>query len=102
MLPNNKWFSHVGQAIAVFADTAFGYDAEKDAMAIGACVENMLIEAGSKGISTCWIGECTDYRESISSLLGTNNQYKLMAIIAIGYGKSHKGLTRHPIEELMI
>ena len=44
-------------AILVFLDKNSSYDRDKDIMAIGACVQNMLLEAHSLGLGSCWLGE---------------------------------------------
>jgi len=87
ILPNNKWVKNVTQLILVFLDTTYSYNILKDSMAIGACIENMLIEAKSRSVDTCWIGECTDYADNISKLLDIDVKYTLMSIIAVGYSK---------------
>jgi nitroreductase len=103
ILPHNKWISHVKQAIAVYLDQTLGYDIEKNAMAIGACIENMLIEAEKNGIATCWIGECIDFRNDIHKLFNITPQYSLMSIVMIGYCKHRfKKVTKHLVNELLI
>jgi len=44
-------------AIAVFYDQDLGYDRTKDILAIGACIQNMLLAAHSLGLGACWLGE---------------------------------------------
>ena len=104
ILPNNKWVKNVRQFILVFLDTSYSYDNSKDSMAIGACVENLLIEAAAQSVDTCWIGECTDYVDFITNLLDVGAQYKLMSIIAVGYSKmkSKKVAARKLLTELLI
>jgi len=99
----NTWFKSANQAIAVFMDKEAGYDDQKDTMAIGACIQNILLEAECNGVSTCWIGECTNYRHEIKTILHTHDKYMLMAIVALGYrmsdGRARKQKT---LSELMI
>jgi len=103
ILPNNKWLSQVKQTIAIYLDEAVGYDAEKNAMAIGACIENLLIEAESNGIAACWIGECTDFRDEINKILNISYRYVLMSIVAVGYCKLISNqVVKRSINELMI
>jgi nitroreductase len=102
MLPNNKWLQNVVQMIAVFMDTANVYDIEKDTMAIGACVENMILEATANGVQSCWIGECSNYKDEICEILGVEKRYSLMALVAIGYGKKLSQAKRLDINDLMI
>ncbi|MDD5756188.1 MAG: nitroreductase family protein [bacterium] len=43
--------------ILVFADKRVIYNRDKDLMAIGASIQNMLLAACSLGIGACWLGE---------------------------------------------
>lgn len=103
LLVQNRWLFRVKQCIAVFLDSARIYDTQKDTMAIGACIENMILEATYNDVQSCWIGECANYHDEINSILGIENRYILMAIVAIGYGMQI-GVqpTRLTIQELMI
>lgn len=83
-LPNNKWLKIHKQFICVFLNLEASYDMVKDCMAIGAAIENLLIEATSNRIDTCWIGECTTYAQKIGEFLKIDCKYQLCAIIAIG------------------
>ncbi len=55
--------------IAVFLDTETSYHREKDIQGIGACLENMLLEAHSLGLGAVWLGEIIKSSEQIKSLL---------------------------------
>jgi len=45
------------KVILVFLDRASSYHYEKDLLAVGACIQNMLLAAFSLGIGSCWLGE---------------------------------------------
>lgn len=70
--------------IAVFLDRSVMYDRTKDAQAIGACIQNMLLEAHSLGLGACWLGQILANREMVEKALGTPEDFELMAVIAIG------------------
>jgi len=86
-LLNSKWIKNTNCIIAVYMDTREGYDLLKDAMAIGASIENMLLEAESNGISSCWIGEITNYEEEISRVIPIKENLRLMSFVVLGYEK---------------
>ncbi|MFH0877583.1 MAG: nitroreductase family protein [Candidatus Omnitrophota bacterium] len=55
-----KYGSIIQQApvvLLVCMDCTASYNRDKDLMAIGACIQNMLLEAHVLGIGTCWLGE---------------------------------------------
>ncbi|MFH1460057.1 MAG: nitroreductase family protein [Candidatus Omnitrophota bacterium] len=71
--------------ICVFLEKEVMYDRDKDIMAIGACIQNMLLYAFSIGIGSCWLGEILNKKDQANKLLGIKNQLELMAVIAFGY-----------------
>jgi nitroreductase len=48
-------------------------------------LENMVLTATSEGVGTCWIGSFDE--ESANSALGLPPQYKVVAMLAMGYPK---------------
>jgi len=70
--------------ICVFLDKRESYHREKDIMAVGACVENMLLEACSLGIGSCWLGEILNKRKKAEQFLVADKKLELMAVIALG------------------
>jgi len=71
--------------IAVFIDNSVSYDRVKDIQAIGACVQNMLLEAHSLGLGACWLGQILANRHKVESQLGASEHLELMAVLAIGH-----------------
>ena len=71
--------------IAIFLDTKSSYHREKDSMAIGACIENMLLAAHGQGVGGCWLGEILNKKHVVSALLKVDKALDLMAVIALGY-----------------
>jgi nitroreductase len=103
ILPNNKWISTANLLILVYLDKKESYDDIKDFMAIGACIENMLLEAESNGLSSCWIGECFENRRQIFEIIENDESLELMAIVAFGYEKRRFVKTaKKKVEELVL
>jgi len=78
-------------AIAVFYDQDLGYDRTKDILAIGACIQNMLLAAHSLGLGACWLGEILKNRENVSRLCEAPENYELTAVITLGEPAENPG-----------
>lgn len=88
--------------IIVFLDKSVSYDRTKDIQAIGACIENMLLMAESRGIGTCWMGEIINQGQQVEEFLSVNENLELMAVICVGY-KNEEGISdRKSLEELCL
>lgn len=72
-------------AICVFLDYEFVYNRDKDLLAIGACIENMLLEAHSLGIASCWLGEIINRKNEVQEFLNIGKDLELMAVVAFGF-----------------
>lgn len=70
--------------VCVFLDKLLSYHYLKDAQAVGACIENMLLEAADLGLGACWIGEILNRDLFVKQALGLDHRYDLMAVIALG------------------
>lgn len=100
-------YSHIinsaDKLIAVFFDRKESYDRDKDLMAIGACIENMLILIHSKRLGACWLGEILNQKAQIHKLLGTTKDLELVAVLALGYPFRYPRNTRRkPLKDLII
>ena len=73
-------------ALCVFLDKAVAYNREKDIMAVGACIQNMLLQAYELGLGSCWLGEILNRRREAEKFLKIGQDYQLMAVITLGYG----------------
>ncbi len=87
-------------AIAVFLDKDSSYDYTKDVLGIGACIENMILQAWSLGIGSCWLGEILKNKDKVAELLKAPESYELMCVLALGYPDESPKSTRFDIEEL--
>lgn len=81
-------YSHIikgaDKVILVFLDKKASYNYEKDLMAIGACIENMLLYIHSIGLGACWLGEILNQRNEINKVLTLDNSLQLEAVLALG------------------
>ncbi len=91
-------------AVAVFLDTASSYHREKDLQGVGACLQNLLLEAHATGLGACWLGEILNQREEVERILGVPAHLELMAVVAVGFpeGDRHGNPQRLPLEDLIV
>lgn len=89
--------------IAVFLDTASSYHREKDLMAIGACIQNILLAAHSLNLGAVWLGEILKNKEEVSKILNAPDEFELAAVLAVGQSaEPSPGTTdRKPLNELV-
>jgi len=100
-------YSHIVQRanvlIVVFLDKASSYHQLKDAQAIGACIQNMLLTICDLGLGAVWLGEILNQEEQVHQVLGTDaNQLGLMAVIALGYPDQRGSSQRKPLDQLLV
>lgn len=71
-------------------------------LSIGACVENILLSAENKGISSCWIGHFERYRSKFKSKLKIDPKHVIVAGITLGYSNEKRKLktSRKTLEEV--
>lgn len=72
------------KVILVFLDKKSSYNQEKDLMAIGACIQNMLLYIHSIGLGACWLGEILNKRKEIKKFLKLPQNLELEAVLALG------------------
>lgn len=89
--------------ISVFLDNDLSYHREKDIMAIGAFIQNILLSAYSLGLGSVWLGEILKNSSLIKNILKTDKSLDLMAVIALGYPKgSVQKAKRKTLEEIIM
>jgi nitroreductase len=71
--------------IVVCMDMADSYNREKDLMAIGACIQNMLLAAHNLGLGTCWLGEILNKKQAVAKYLNLEADLEVMAVVTLGY-----------------
>jgi nitroreductase len=89
--------------IPVFLDTEKSYHREKDIQAIGACLQNMLLEAHSLGLGAVWLGEIIKSNVRIKEILGLGAELELMAVVALGYpDEKPRSIGRKELKDLIV
>ena len=90
--------------IPVFLDTANSYHREKDIQAVGACLQNVLLEAHSLDLGAVWLGEIIRNSEPLKQILDLNNSsLELMAVVALGYpAETPKAAKRKALTDLVV
>ncbi len=76
---------NAGVLIAVYLDNESIYHREKDIMAIGAAIENMLLACVELDLGAVWLGEILKEDSRVNEILQTPDTFDLMAVVAIGY-----------------
>ena len=71
--------------MVICMDIADSYNRDKDLMAIGACIQNMNLEAYSLGLGTCWLGEILNKKQEVKKYLNLDEDLELMAVLTVGY-----------------
>ena len=71
--------------ICVFLDVGSSYNRDKDILAIGACIQNMILCAHAQGLATCWLGEILNQKDQVRELLKLDLVLELMAVITLGF-----------------
>jgi len=91
--------------IVVCMDVTDSYNRDKDLMAIGACIQNMLLMGHSLGLATCWLGEILNRKEDAGKYLNLDKDLEFLAVIAVGYSAvdtQSLDALRKPLESLML
>lgn len=89
--------------IPVFLDTEASYHREKDIMAIGAFIQNLLLTAHARGLGAVWLGEILKNKERVREILGLHPRYELMAVVAVGYpAEKPRPGERVPLKEIVL
>ncbi|MBD3296809.1 MAG: nitroreductase family protein [Candidatus Omnitrophica bacterium] len=89
--------------ICVFLDKEASYNREKDILATGAFIQNILLEAFSLGLGACWLGEILNRKEEVREYLSAPENLELVAVITLGYPAEDPGEgERLPVEALLL
>jgi nitroreductase len=89
--------------IAVFLDTEVSYNRDKDIMAIGAFIQNILLAVHARGLGAVWLGEILNRKEMVREALEVPETQELMAVIAVGRpGEEAAEKPRKPLTELVL
>ena len=89
LISKQTHYAHIVEAsralIAVYLDKNAMYDDVKDHQAAGACIQNMLLAAETIGLGAVWLGQILKNKEKVNDILGLDDHYDLMAVLALGY-----------------
>lgn len=89
--------------ILICLDLKASYNRDKDLMAIGAFIQNMLLEAYDLGLGTCWLGEIVNRKNEVAALMQWPSHLEFVAGVAIGYRDEEIGeRERKSLDELEI
>lgn len=103
IMPHNQWVKCSSCIVAVYIDTTIEYDESKSLMAVGAAIQNMLLEAEANEVGACWIGECLEYREEMQNVIDVENEYRLLALVSFGYERRRMKLVhKKKVKEILI
>ncbi len=80
-----KLIENAPVCVCIFLDKAASYHREKDIMAIGALVQNMMLQAHALGMGSCWIGEILNRKGHVEKYLNVPGDCELMAVLTLGY-----------------
>lgn len=89
--------------IFVYYHLPSGYNRDKDMMAIGAAIQNMLLTAHASGAGTVWLGEILNQKDQAHQLYSINEEeLELQAVIAVGIPAETPARSRKTMEELRL
>ena len=89
--------------IAVYLDRKKMYDPVKDHQSAGACIQNMLLAVHELGLGAVWLGQILQSKERVNEVLELDDQFDLMAVLAIGYPKhTDQQSRRHPSADFIL
>ena len=89
--------------ILVFLDKNACYNREKDILAIGASIQNMLLYIQESKLGACWLGEIINRKKEIHKFLKFKESLELFAVIALGKPLNYpKPTSRKKLNSLLI
>jgi len=79
------------------------YDAVKDHQSAGACIQNMLLAVHELGLGAVWLGQILQNKEQVNEVLEIDDQFDLMALLAIGFPQhTNQQSRRNPPEDFIL
>ena len=93
-----KFIAHASACVVVLSEDVKYY--LEDA---SAATQNLLLAANALGLATCWVaGDKKPYAAEVARLLNPPPDYKLISIVALGYGASEQPMPeKKPLENLL-
>lgn len=101
---NFCWMRKARCLITVYLDKQLSYHFLKDVQSCGAAIQNMMLQAYSMKIGTCWVGDIIDRGNEIKEIIGVvNGGLELMGVIALGYSDlNNNAITRRELESFLV
>lgn len=101
---NYSWMRKAKSLIIVYLDQNLSYHYVKDVQSCGAAIQNMLLQAHSLEIGSCWVGDVIDKGDEIKELIGIDDSaLEVMGVITLGYSDIHSDIIkRRMIESFMV
>jgi len=88
--------------ILVFLDREKSYNYEKDLMALGACIQNMLLYIHQQKLGACWLGEILNQKGRIQQRLRVPKRKEFFGCIALGVpARTVQSGRRRPLKTLI-
>jgi nitroreductase len=88
--------------ILVFLDLKSSYNRDKDILAIGACIQNMLLMIAELNLAGCWLGEILINKSRVNEFLKISSNLELLAVLTLGYADEKASSSRKAIKDLVI
>ncbi|MFO8052343.1 MAG: nitroreductase [Candidatus Omnitrophota bacterium] len=89
--------------ILVFLNKKKLYNYEKDLMAIGAAIQNILLYLQAQNLRSCWLGEIINQAKEVEKELQILPYLEFVAAISVGWPKNEpKTKERRPLKELIL
>ncbi len=89
--------------ILVFLDKNNSYNYQKDLMAIGASIQNILLYLQAQGLGACWLGQILNKAEAVESELNLGDNLEFVAAVAVGSPeKIPPPREREPLDNFLI
>lgn len=100
---SQKTIESASACIAVFIDKEAMYHEMKDFLAMGACIQNMILAAHVLGLGAVWLGEILKNTDKVNSLLELPETLLLTAVVAVGYPFGQKRTSsRRDVSEILL
>jgi nitroreductase len=106
-LAHQTKYSHIVRnakaLIAVYVNLEAMYDVVKDHQSAGACIQNILLAAEALNLGGVWLGQILKNKVAVNKILGLDENYDLMAVVALGHPLHRNQKSRRKdISELLL
>ncbi len=97
LISHCKFLPTVGAAIAVLVKNQPFYVEDG-----AAATMNLLNGAAAHGLGSCWISaDKQPYADAVRQLLGAGVDYKLLSVVAVGYGDETPNPEKRPLNSML-